>query len=183
VAITPKIPCLFSEDSRIEIGRFTYGNPEFKLWQADEKIQIGSFCSIADNVVIFAGGEHNTHWITTYPLRIVFDLLGKNQDGHPATKGQTIIGNDVWIGYGATILSGVKIGDGAVIGACSVVASDVPAYAIYAGNPARHVRYRFKKREIKKIQKLAWWDWPLESIILKADLLCSPEIRKFLSEY
>ena len=76
------------------------------------------------------------------------------------TRGDVIIGNDVWIGYGATILSGVSIGDGAAIGACSLVVKDVPPYAIVAGNPAQVIRYRFDEETIHKLLKIRWWDWP-----------------------
>jgi carbonic anhydrase/acetyltransferase-like protein (isoleucine patch superfamily) len=79
--------------------------------------------------------------------------------GHPSTRGDVIIGHDVWIGNGATILSGVHIGNGAVIGACSVVTRDVPSYGIVAGNPAKLIRLRFKEDEIKCLEELAWWNW------------------------
>ena len=115
--ISCKISLFQSNDPRVSVGRFTYGNPQLMLWVDDERIEIGSFCSIAQNVTIFAGGEHNLNWVTTYPLRIAFGHSLAEQDGHPKTKGRTTIGNDVWIGYGATVLSGVTIGDGAVIGA------------------------------------------------------------------
>lgn len=171
---------LVSHDSRISVGRFTYGDPAFKLWGAGERIVIGSFCSIADGVTIFGGGEHNTTWVTTYPLRIAFgeELAGK--DGHPATKGETSIGNDVWIGDGATILSGVTVGDGAVVGARALVSQDVPAYHIVAGNPARIVRRRFSDEKIAALLEIAWWTWETDRIRAASALLCSDDIEAFI---
>lgn len=163
-------------DPRINVGRFTYGNPKIMIWTEDESLTVGSFCSIADNVTIFAGGEHNHSWVTTYPLRIAFNDPGANLDGHPATKGPTIIGNDVWIGYGATVMSGVVIGDGAVIGAHSVVTKSVPAYSICVGNPAVVKKMRFDFKTIEKLKKLCWWDWPIEKIKNNIDLLCSNKV-------
>ena len=80
------------------------------------------------------------------------------------TKGDIIIGNDVWIGYRAAIMPGVTIGDGAIIGACSVVTRDVPPYSIVGGNPARIIRKRFDEQTIAQLQQLAWWDWPVDKI-------------------
>ena len=175
-----KIPELVAIDSRISVGRFTYGNPRFMLWADSERIQIGSFCSIADEVVIFGGGEHRTDWITTFPLRIAFDEPLAGRDGHPATKGATTIGNDVWIGYRAMILSGVTIGHGAVIGAGAVVVSNVAAYAIVAGNPAHIVRFRFHENEIEKLLSLCWWDWDIDKIKDNIPALCSKDVRKII---
>ena len=175
------IPALISNDQRVSVGRYSYGNPKFLLWSAAEKITIGSFCSIAEEVKIFGGGEHNCHWVTTFPLRIAFDLEGAHGDGHPKSKGPTNIGHDVWIGYGASILSGVHIGDGAVIGAGTVVSKDVPPYAIVAGNPCGIVRYRFSKQQIHKLLTIKWWDWPIEKILDRADQLCNPDIDDFIA--
>jgi acetyltransferase-like isoleucine patch superfamily enzyme len=167
-------------DPRVSVGRFTYGNPKLHVWAQNERIEIGSFCSIADEVAIFGGGEHRTDWITTFPLRIAFADPSAGADGHPATKGATRIGNDVWLGYRAIVLSGVTIGDGAVIAAGAVVASDVPAYAIVAGNPARLVRLRFPEDVIVQLLRLSWWNWPLEKIRACTDLLCSNDHRRLL---
>lgn len=178
--IRSKIPALTPIDSRISVGRFTYGSPQFMLWGDSERIQIGAFCSIADEVVIFGGGEHRTDWVTTFPLRIAFDSPLAYKDGHPATKGPTVIGNDVWIGYRAMVLSGVTIGDGAVIGAGAVVASDVAAYSVVAGNPAQVVRSRFNEQQIAKLLASRWWDWEIEKIKTNIPLLCSLDVDKFI---
>lgn len=178
-----KIPELVTSDSRVSVGRFTYGSPQFRLWDDSERINIGSFCSIAEEVFIFGGGEHRVDWITTFPLRIAFgdDLAG--QDGHPATKGETKIGNDVWIGFRATILSGVTVGDGAVIGAGAVVAKDVPPYAIVIGNPAKVIKYRFSPIEIQKLLKISWWEWDVEKIKSNIGLLSHSNVNLFIKNH
>ena len=136
---------------------------------------IGKFCSIGENLTIYLGGNHRTDWISTYPFMSFVNWFPEAQfiQGHPAGKGNVVIGNDVWIGADVTIMSGVTIGDGAVIGANAVVAKDVPPYAIYVGNPARLARYRFDEETIKKLLELRWWDWPVERIRKYVHLLCS----------
>jgi chloramphenicol O-acetyltransferase type B len=180
IVMQSKIPELISTDARVSVGRFTYGNPQLMLWDDAERIQIGSFCSIANEVVIFGGGEHRIEWATTFPLRIAFDDPLAGKDGHPASKGATKIGNDVWIGFRTIVLSGVNVGDGAVIGAGSVVASDVPPYAIVAGNPAKVLRYRFSAAEIEKLHELRWWEWNINKIKDNLSMLCSSDITALI---
>lgn len=155
---------LASTDPRISVGDFTYGNPRFMIWEPHERISIGRFCSVAEGVTIFGGGEHRLDWTSTYPMRIMLGEAGAYQDGHPHTKGPTTIGHDVWLGFNAIVLSGVTIGHGAVIGAGAVVTGDVPAYAVVAGNPARRVRSRFSGDSVERLLQLAWWDWPIETV-------------------
>ena len=175
------IPELHSQDSRITVGRFTYGDPQLLVWAQHERISIGSFCSIANESVIFGGGEHLTRWVTTFPLRIAFGDELAMKDGHPASKGATVIENDVWVGFRATILSGVTVGNGAVIGAGAVVSSDVPPFAIVAGNPASIIRYRFSADIIKRLETVRWWEWELPRIRANVSLLCSSNIETFLA--
>jgi acetyltransferase-like isoleucine patch superfamily enzyme len=181
--VQSKIPELIPTDSRVSVGRYTYGNPQFMLWDDSERIQIGAFCSIADQVVIFGGGEHRTDWITTFPLRIALGAQLAGKDGHPSSKGITRIGNDVWIGFRAMVLSGVTIGDGAVIGAGAVVSKDVAPYAIVAGNPAKVVRYRFAPDEINKLLAIRWWEWDISKIESNISMLCSTEINTFINTH
>jgi len=163
------------------IGEFTYGDPEVKNWNNQATLVIGKFCSISGNVTIFLGGEHRYDWVTTFPFNIFFKEFSYIK-GHPATKGNVIIGNDVWIGAHALILSGVKIGDGAVIGARSVVTKDVEPYAIVAGNPARIIGMRFDQETINSLLKIKWWDWDLQRIKNNIPFLLSNELKKFIEE-
>ena len=131
-----------------------------------DKLIIGKFCMIASGATfIMNGANHLTDAISTYP----FAIFGNGWEGamegktYP-TKGDTIIGNDVWIGYKATIMAGVKIGDGAIIASQSVVTKDVAPYSIVGGNPAKEIRKRFSNEKIERLLKMQWWNWDLEKI-------------------
>jgi acetyltransferase-like isoleucine patch superfamily enzyme len=152
----------------IEIGEYTYGVLNIRCWDQNDTVKIGKFCSIAEGVKIFGGGEHNKSLVSTYPLKHFLFKIGT--DPNIKSKGATIIGNDVWIGENAIILSGVKIGDGCIIGAGSVVAKEIPSYAIAAGNPAKIIGYRFEKEIIKKLQNISWWNWPVEKIKMNIEI-------------
>ena len=141
---------------------------------------IGKFCAIAEGVTVLLGGNHRTDWISTFPFSVLWPEVAGHIKGHPATRGDVVIGNDVWIGWGALILSGVKIGDGAVIGAHSVVSRDVPPYAIVCGNPAIIKKYRFDEESIQKLLAISWWNWPDEEIAEVVPMLLSQDIGAFL---
>ena len=164
------------------IGEWTYGLPKVFDWGEGATLKIGRFCSISDDVTIMLGGEHRVDWVTTYPFNKVFSKAA-GFTGHPRSRGDVIIGNDVWIAQGSLILSGVTIGDGAVIGADSVVTKNVPPYAIVAGNPAHLIRYRFDEATIAALQRIAWWNWPLTQIEEAWPLLLSPDIGSFIARY
>jgi acetyltransferase-like isoleucine patch superfamily enzyme len=164
-----------------KIGKWSYGRPKILSWKEGATLEIGSFCSFATEVKIFLGGEHRVDWVTTYPFNVLWETA-KAFKGHPATKGNVIIGNDVWVGDGAVILSGVNIGDGAVIGARSVVTKDVPAYGIVAGNPARLIKKRFNEEVIQQLLQIAWWNWDDEKIRRFMPLLLNNDISNFISE-
>ena len=162
----------YVNDTRITVGEYTYFDLQitFGLWQPEDKVVIGKFCSLAKGITIFGGGEHIISRATTFPfLRIFAESPQRLVDSK--NKGTTIVGNDVWIGFGATIISGVKIGNGAVIGAKSVVAKDIPDYAVAVGNPAEVIRYRFQPQTIERLTKLSWWNWELAKILVNLDLL------------
>jgi acetyltransferase-like isoleucine patch superfamily enzyme len=128
------------------------------------------------------GGNHRVDWVTTYPFNVLFPE-GRSFKGHPHSKGDVIVGHDVWIGTDALILSGVKIGNGAVVGARSVVARSVAPYAVVAGNPARVVRLRFPEEQIRELERIAWWDWPIEKIQAAWPLLLSSNLDGFLERH
>ena len=161
----------------IQVGNFTYGHEAIQVmtWGEDARLVIGKFCSIAPNVRVFLGGNHNSDWVSTYPFgHINQDFFGDERSpGHPFTKGDVNIGNDVWIGYGATIMSGLSIGSGSIIAANSHVVKDVPEYEIWGGNPARFIRHRFEPEIREKLLEIKWWDYPVEKIIKVKLLLCS----------
>ncbi len=131
-----------------------------------DQLIIGKFCMIASDVTfIMNGANHLSDAITTFPFAIFGEDWSGAMDGKEyPTKGNTVIGNDVWIGYGATIMPGVTIGDGAIIATKAVVTKDVAPYSIVGGNPASEVRKRFTKVEIEELLEIRWWDWPIEKI-------------------
>ena len=181
---TASCPAFFLENSNaIEVGKWTYGTPQVQFAEP-KSVKIGNFCSLGYGLQIIIGGDHRTDWVSTFPF-VSFRDKGWPETpdipGHPKSKGHVIIGNDVWIGMEALILSGVAIGDGAVIGARSVVTKDVPPYAVAAGNPARIVKYRFDEITIKKLLAIAWWNWPDEEIKKVIPLLLSDKVDKFIA--
>ena len=159
------------------IGRHSYGKPN--IVGAESKLSIGSFCSISSDVIILLGREHRIDWVTTFPFNVKWPIA-KEIVGHPTSKGDIVIGNDVWIGMGVLILSGVTIGDGAVIGARSVVTSDVKPYSVYAGNPAKFIKFRFKKQQIDELLKIKWWEWSDNKIEKVVRLMLTDDIDKFI---
>jgi acetyltransferase-like isoleucine patch superfamily enzyme len=144
-------------------------------------VSIGSFCSIAADVEIMLGGNHRTEWVSTFPFRVCFDLPGAYEDGHPHSRGDVVVGHDVWIGRGARILSGVSIGNGAVVAGFSVVARDVRPYAVVAGNPAHELRRRFTDAQIDALQQICWWDWPLSRVLASLDILNAADVDSFIA--
>lgn len=156
------------------MGRGTYGTPEIINYGHKTKPQIGQFCSIADKVTIDLEGEHPKESLTTYPFHVFLDLLGD----FPTNKGPVVVGSDVWLCRDCHILSGVSIGDGAVIGAHTVVSKDVPAYAVVVGNPQRIVRYRYNETDIQRLLKLRWWDQEVEVIAELAPYLMTGDLDK-----
>lgn len=164
----------------LSVGEYTYDikNLIIDVYKGSEaKIIIGKYCSIGPNVRIITGGNHRTDWISTYPFRAKWDQPGKFQDGIPFTKGDIIIGNDVWISTGVIILSGIKIGNGAVISAGSIVTKDVPDYAHVGGNPAKVIGYRFDEDTVKILLNIKWWEWPSEKIKSGLKIISSNDVN------
>lgn len=168
----------------VTYGEHTYGTPRI-VWDKHSKTQIhiGKFCSLATGISILNGSNHNVDWVSTYPFRILFDMEGKYEDGHPSTNGDVSIGNDVWIGQNVTIFSGVTIGDGAVIAGNSVVGKDIPPYSIAGGVAAKVIRNRFSDEQIEALLRIKWWDWNLEKIKSEVPALCSDNINEFISKH
>ena len=141
-----------------------------------DKLVIGKFCSIACGAkFLFTSANHTQRSLSTYPFPIFFEEWGldiQNITNAWDNKGDIVIGNDVWIGYETVIMSGVTIGDGAIIASRAVVTKDVPPYTIVGGIPAKTIRKRFPDDDIAALQKMKWWDWPLDQI--KAHI---PEIQ------
>jgi len=163
-----------------EIGDYTYGKPSILSGGEGATLKIGKFCSIAGGVTIYLGAEHHSEWVTNYTFN---KLPIFEKGGMTKTKGNVIIGSDVWIGDNALILSGVTIGDGAVIGARAVVTKDVKPYEIVAGNPAKHIRFRFSDEQITELLKIKWWDWEIEKIENSFGLLLSENIDSFINTH
>ena len=155
----------------ITMGAYSYWSNEVNPQYNRSNVRIGKYCSIANNVVMDTGMQLHTDWATTSSLN--FHFYKRLTDGY--SRGDIEIGNDVWIGEGALIMSGVHIADGGVVGARAVVTHDIPPYAIVGGVPARVIRYRFPDNVIKRFLMLKWWDWPYEKVKERMPLLLSPD--------
>jgi virginiamycin A acetyltransferase len=172
----------------IEVGDYTYyddpAGPErfeenvlYHFEFTGDRLVIGRFCSIAaETRFIMNGGNHATDWYTTYP----FPIFGHGwetatPDAWP-TRGDTVVGHDVWIGYGCTIMPGIRIGNGAIIATRSVVTRDVEPFAVVGGNPATVIRYRFDEPTRRALATIAWWDWDAAKITRNVKAICSHDL-------
>jgi acetyltransferase-like isoleucine patch superfamily enzyme len=167
-------------EGRLEVGRGTYGSPRYLTFAGDStSVRIGSFCSIGPEVTFVLGGNHPTDRVSTYPIREKY-ALEPVDNGFPSSRGDIRLEDDVWIGFGATILSGVTIGHGAVIGAMSLVTRDIPAFAIAVGNPARVVRYRLDNETQIAVMNTQWWQIPTQEIMGRVHELNDEPASKLL---
>lgn len=144
-----------------------------------DKLIIGKFCAIARDVkFIMNGANHKLGGFSTYPFQIFAQGWEKvmPSEGELPYKGDTEIGNDIWIGYEATIMPGVKVGDGAIIASKSLVTADVPAYSVVGGNPATVIKYRFDDSVISQLLAIAWWDWSAEKITANLEAIVAADI-------
>jgi virginiamycin A acetyltransferase len=152
-----------SDPTQFEKNNVLYHYPVNK-----DRLIIGKFCSIACGAkFLFTSANHTRKSLSTYPFPIFFEEwnLDKKQVASAwDNKGDIVIGNDVWIGYEAVILSGVHIGDGAIIGTRAVVTKDIPPYTVVGGIPAKEIKKRFDEATIKKLQQIQWWNWPFDKI-------------------
>ena len=193
----PKIPSLcfiknVIKNPNIIVGEYTYyddidGAENFESHVTHhydfigDKLIIGKFCAIAKGIeFIMSGANHRIDSITTYP----FNIMGNGWEKSAPSlsdlklKGDTIIGNDVWIGQNVTILPAVHIGDGAIIGANSVVVKDIPPYSVAVGNPCEVKRKRFDEDLIEYLLKIKWWNWDAEKIFKNMEALCGGDLSK-----
>jgi virginiamycin A acetyltransferase len=174
-------------DPKIEVGEYTYyDDPDdplgferdaFLYAHGPERLVIGRYCAIASGVrFVMPGANHADLGPSTFPFGIFGEPWAeRTMDlvmGAPS-RGDTVVGNDVWLGYRALVLPGVTIGHGAIVAAASVVASDVPPYAIVGGNPARVIRMRYEKDDVERLLRAAWWDWPVELVTEHARTIMS----------
>jgi len=179
------------KNPNIIVGDYTYyddfenvenfeKNVKYHFDFVGDKLIIGKFCMIASDVkFIMNGGNHLTEAISTYPFSIFGHGWEHAMDGkeHPY-KGDSKIGNDVWIGYNSTIMPGITIGDGAIIATNSTVIKDVAPYTIVGGNPALEIKKRFSQDIIARLLKLKWWDWEIEIITKNVQHLTNMDIEK-----
>lgn len=179
------------ENPNIVIGDYTYyDDPEdpeafernvlYHFPFIGDRLIIGKFCAISRGVkFVMNGANHKLSGISTYPFSIFgngWEKVTPAADDLPY-KGDTVIGNDVWIGYEAVIMPGIKIGNGAIVASCSVVVSDVPPYTIVGGNPAKPIRQRFDSEAVARLNQIAWWDWPIQKITEHLDKIVSADIE------
>ena len=162
------------------IGDFTYGVPYVQPYGSDSKLHIGKYGSIAPDVRIMMGGNHRPDWVTTYPFSVL-DHRAHHIPGQPMSKGDVVLGHDVWLSQGCLIMSGVTIGHGAVVAANAVVVRDVPPYGIVGGNPARLIRKRFSEEQIAALLEIKWWDWHPDEIARHYDIMLSQDIDGFIA--
>ena len=176
----------------ISIGDYTYyddpdGAEDFEAHVTHhyeflgDRLVIGKFCAIARGITfIMNGANHRMNSVTTYP----FNIMGHGWEKCTPTledlpfKGDTVVGNDVWIGQDVTVMPGVHIGDGAIIAAESVVTRDIPPYHVAGGNPCRVIRKRFDDALIDYLLALKWWDWDAEKIFCNLEALCSGDLEQ-----
>ena len=153
----------------------------------NDQLIIGNFCMIASNVkFIMNGANHLTDTISSYPFSLFGNGWQEAMKGKEyPNKGNIVVGNDVWIGYNATIMAGVTIGDGAIIAANATVVKNVEPYTIVGGNPAKIIRKRFSEKHIKLLLEIQWWNWSIEKITENVQLLTSTtveDLKKFANK-
>lgn len=169
------------------VGKWSYGNPRILRWDYSSKIKIGNFCSLGPDIDFYIGGNHRVDWISTsqLPASQFNDVFEKAKaiKNFSISKGDIEIGHDVWIGGRTTILSGVKIGTGAVIAAGSVVVNDVDPYTITGGNPNRLIKKRFKDSTIQKLLETEWWNLSDDKIDILSPYLLSNNFDAFFESF
>ena len=169
-------------DDALAPTEFEKNNVLFNYPEFGDKLIIGKFCSIASGTKFIMGSaNHRLGSVTTYPFNVFGGSWQENTPDHMSQlpfKGDIVIGNDVWIGRESIIMPGVKIGDGAIIAAYSVVTKDVEPYSVVGGNPARFIKKRFNDELIELLLEFKWWDLPPEKLVAVLPLLCDFDLEK-----
>lgn len=169
-------------DDPIDPSGFEKNNVLFNYPEFGARLIIGKFCQIASGTKFIMGpANHRLSSVTTYPFNVFGGAWTENTPPHLAQlshKGDIILGNDVWIGRESIIMPGVKIGDGAIIAAYSVVCKEVPPYTVYGGNPAKFIKDRFDPELRELLLRLCWWDLPPQELAELLPLLCDPNLDK-----
>jgi chloramphenicol O-acetyltransferase type B len=165
-----------------EIGFASYGLPKVHDYHEGTVVKIGAYCSIASNVQIFLGGQHRSNWVSNYPFPFFFEMQAEYREQYirGGSRGDVIIGSDVWLCANCSILSGVTIGHGAVVASGAVISRDVPPYAVMAGNPAKLIKWRFDEATRASLLEAKWWGWPEDEIRQILDKICSDNPDDFL---
>lgn len=171
----------------LSVGDYSYGTPAlfYDVGDPEASLTIGRFCCFADDVKIFIGrhGRHHYDFLSTYPIGMVLGAPSRIDASVAYDRHLNVtIGSDVWIARGATIMAGVTIGHGAVIGACSLVAKDVDPYVIVGGVPAKPLKARFTPSQVERLLKTLWWEWPEEDLKANIDLFYTSDIEAVLSK-
>lgn len=166
-----------------KIGRANYGIPIVHDNNEGSTLKIGAYCSIASNVQIFLGGQHVTNWVSNYPFPFFFRMapIYKEIYTEKGSRGDVVIGSDVWLCANCIILSGVTIGHGAVIANGAVISRDVPSYAVMAGNPAKLIKWRFDEATRKILLESKWWDWPEHEVNEILNKICNEDLNDFIN--
>ncbi|WP_313184509.1 CatB-related O-acetyltransferase [Lacrimispora sp.] len=168
-------------DDPVDPTAFERSNVLFNWPEFGDSLYIGKFCSIASGVQFIMGSaNHRISSISTYPFNVFGGAWAENTPPHLSQlpfKGDTVIGNDVWIGRESVIMPGVKIGDGAIIAAYSVVVKDIEPYTVAGGNPARPIKKRFDEELIELLLKLQWWDFEPEKLFAFLPMLCNDDLE------
>jgi len=163
-------------DSPTDPERFQDDNVLYHYPGQGDRLIIGKYCALASGVTfIMNGANHRMDGVSTFPFPIFGEAWGAHMDllSDLPSRGDTHVGSDVWLGLDALVMPGVTIGDGAIIASRAVITTDVPPYAVVAGNPARVVQERFNAEDVQRLLKAAWWDWPVETI--------APHVRALMS--
>ena len=168
-------------------GTYFDRNVNIISWSDQYQVHLGKYNSIGRDCNFFLHANHRADWVSTSSQLwgpVTPEIAQTHMDmGHPTCKGDINVGNDVWIGVMSTIMSGITIGDGAIVGAGSTVTKDVPPFAIVAGNPGKIVKYRFTEEQIEKLLQISWWNWEENKIKENAMSMWSPNIDDFINKF